>query len=126
MRMTFHRIAYEALDVCNAVEMATLESAVAAAGLQPRARALDIGSGNGAVAIRLAERFGLTIAAVELDPVMAELARRRIDEAGMGDRVSLTVARSAEVLARTSRGGTCRCPTWKASRSCCQNAGTSS
>ena len=99
MRMTFHRIAYEALDVCNAVEMATLEAAVAAAGLSPGTRALDIGSGNGAVAIRLAERFGLRVEAVELDPLMAELARSRIVASPARDRITLHRRRSSEVLA---------------------------
>lgn len=102
MRMTFHRIAYEALDVCNAVEMATLESAVAAAGLQPRARALDIGSGNGAVAIRLAERFGLEVDTVELDPSMTDLARTRIAASPARNRVTLHQARSGEVLAASA------------------------
>ena len=58
---------------------------------------LDIRPGD-QVAIRLAGRFGLTVSAIELDPVMAELAQRRIDEAGAGDRVSLTVGRAAAVL----------------------------
>ena len=102
MTMSFQRIAYEVREVCNGVEMAAIEAAIARTGLTAGAAAIDIGTGNAKVAIRLAERFGLTIAAVELDPVMAELARRRINEAGMGDRISLTVARAAEVLARTS------------------------
>jgi predicted O-methyltransferase YrrM len=99
--MSFQRIAYEALEVCNGVELATLEAAVARTGLGGGARAIDIGTGNATVAIRLAQRFGLTVAAVELDPVMAELARSRIGAAGAGDRVSLTVTRAAEMLART-------------------------
>ena len=97
--MSFQRIAYEALGVCNGVELATLEAAVARTGLGAGATAIDIGTGNATVAIQLAQRFGLTVAAIELDPVMAELARSRIDAAGLGDRVSLSVARSAEVLA---------------------------
>lgn len=101
MTMSFQRIAYEVLEVCNGVEMAAIEAAVARAGLTAEAEAIDIGTGNARVALRLAERFGLTVTAIEQDPVMAELARRRIDEAGMGDRVSLVVARAAEVLART-------------------------
>ena len=102
MHMTFHRIAYEALDVCNAVEMATLEAAVAEAGPPPGARALDIGSGNGAVAIRLAERFGLVVDTVELDPSMAELARSRIAASPARDRITLHQARSGDVLAASA------------------------
>lgn len=101
MSLSFQRIAYEVLDVCNGVEMAVIEAAVARADLKAGATAIDIGTGNAGVAVRLAERFGLTITAVELDPVMAELARSRIEEAGLRDRVSLTIARAAAVLART-------------------------
>jgi len=99
--MSFQRIAYEVREVCNGVELTVLEAAVARTGLGEGATAVDIGTGNATVAIRLAQRFGLTVAAVELDPVMADLARTRIAAAGVGDQVSLTVARAAEMLART-------------------------
>lgn len=99
--MSFQRIAYEVREVCNGVELAALEAAVTRTGLGEGATAIDIGTGNATVAIRLAQRFGLTVAAIELDPVMAELARSRIEAADAGDRVSLTVARAAEMLART-------------------------
>lgn len=96
MRINFNRIAYEALQVCNALSLDAVEAAVAATGLPPGARALDIGTGNAAVPIRLAERFGLAVTAVELDPGMAELARARI--AADGASVELVEARSGEVL----------------------------
>jgi SAM-dependent methyltransferase len=77
MKMSFHRIAYEALDVCNAVSMSVVDELAAQTGLRPGDRAIDIGCGNGAVSIRLTDRFGLTVEAVEMDPAMAELARER-------------------------------------------------
>ncbi|KQS55259.1 hypothetical protein ASG17_03970 [Brevundimonas sp. Leaf363] len=86
MRTSFHRIAYEALDVCNALEMAAVDRAVTLSGLRPGARALDIGTGNGAVAGRLAQRFGMAVTAVERDPAMADLARERT--AGLDVRVA--------------------------------------
>lgn len=95
--MSFHRIAYEALDVCNALSMDSIERAVARAGLAPGDRALDIGTGNAAVAIRMAERFGLSVVAVEADPAMASLAADRI--AASNAAVNLRLARSGEVLA---------------------------
>lgn len=95
--VTFHRIAYEALEVCNALSMAAVERAVARAAPPPGARALDIGTGNAAVAIRLAQAFALDVTAMELDPGMAELARARIAASGAG--VRLIEARSGEVLA---------------------------
>jgi cyclopropane fatty-acyl-phospholipid synthase-like methyltransferase len=96
MRINFNRIAYEALQVCNALSLDAVEAAVAAAGLPPGARALDIGTGNAAVPIRLAERFGPALTAVELDPGMAALARARIAAAGVV--VDLVEARSGDVL----------------------------
>lgn len=99
--LTFQRIAYEVLEVCNGVELSAVEAAVARTGLGTGASAIDIGTGNATVAIHLARRFGLSITAVELDPEMAELAQARIDAAGVGDRVSLRVHRSAAVLADT-------------------------
>lgn len=99
--MSLQRIAYEVREVCNGVELSAIEAAIARTGLGSGATAIDIGTGNATVAIRLAQRFDLSVAAVELDPVMAELARSRIEAADASRRVSLTVARAAEMLART-------------------------
>ena len=104
MRMSFHRIAYEALNVCNPVDMATLDAEVRTTGLQPGARALDIGCGNASVSVRLANGFGLAVDAVELSPAMADLARKRIKAAGVEDAVVLHQAQSDAVLAQG--------PTW--------------
>lgn len=99
--MSLQRIAYEVREVCNGVELSVLEAAVARTGLGEGATAIDIGTGNATVAIRLAQRFGLVIAAIELDPLMAELARSRIEAADATGLVSLTVARAAQMLAHT-------------------------
>lgn len=96
MTTTFGRIAYETLDVCNGVEMATVEAAVARTGLGQGAQAVDIGTGNAGVAIRLHQTFGLDVTAIEFDPVMAELAAARMAAAG-GD-VDLVLGSATEVL----------------------------
>lgn len=96
MRMSFHRIAYEALEVCNALETATIDAALARTGLATGARALDIGCGNGAIAVHLAERYGLSVTAVELDPSMAALARARIERSK--GAVVLQEGRSGDAL----------------------------
>lgn len=95
MRASFHLIAYRALDICNALEMATVQAAVARTDLAAGATALDIGCGNGAAAAMLARRFGLKVTAVERDPAMAALARERT--AGSG--VVVVEAGSETVLA---------------------------
>jgi SAM-dependent methyltransferase len=99
MRMSFHRIAYEALEVCNPAEMAMVDDRLRATGLMPGARALDIGCGNAAVSIRMAEAFGLSVDAVELAPAMADLARSRIAGSQAGARVTLHQSRSDLLLA---------------------------
>ncbi|HEY1225415.1 MAG TPA: class I SAM-dependent methyltransferase [Brevundimonas sp.] len=100
MRINFNRIAYEALQVCNALALDAVEAAVAATGLPPGARTLDIGTGNAVVPIMLTERFGFAVTAIELDPGMAELARARIAAAGAA--VDLVEARSGDVLATSA------------------------
>jgi len=99
MGTSYNRIAYEALDVCNGVEMATVEAVVARTGLARDATAADVGTGNAGVAIRLAQAFGFAVTAIEYDPVMAALARERIAAAGVQDRVTLSRGAAAEVLA---------------------------
>lgn len=98
MPMSFQRIAYETLDVCNGVEMSTVETMVERAAPAPGALAADVGTGNGGVAIRLARRFGLSVTAIEYDPGMAELARARIAAAQVEHEVSLVVEPAADAL----------------------------
>ncbi|WP_168196879.1 class I SAM-dependent methyltransferase [Brevundimonas sp. M20] len=97
MSTSYNRIAYEALEVCNGVTLATVKDAVARAGLAPGARAADVGTGNATVAIRLARTFGFATTAIEYDPGMAELAAGRI--AASGAAVELVIGSAADVLA---------------------------
>jgi SAM-dependent methyltransferase len=99
VRRNFHQIAYEALEVCNALEPETLAACVARTGLTPGARALEIGAGNGTVSVILARDFGLRVEAVELDWGMTTLAQARIAAAGVADRVILHRLRSEVLLA---------------------------
>lgn len=94
MKMSFHRIGYQDLDVCNAVSIDVIEDAVGRTNLVPGAKAIDIGCGNGGVSARLASRFGLAVEAVELDPAMAELARERT----AGTSVAVREAQAGPVL----------------------------
>lgn len=98
MALNFNRIAYEALDVCNPVTWAAVAEALSGAGLEPGDTALDLGAGNGAVAIGMARDFGLRVRAVERDPVMAQLAAERIAASGQGALIDLVIRDSSEVL----------------------------
>lgn len=99
MAVNFNHIAYRAMDVCNPLDLATVETVVARAGLAPGARAIDIGCGNGVVSGFLARRFGLWITAVERDPAMAALARERTADV---PGVTVLEALSGEVLAASA------------------------
>ena len=93
MRRSFHLIAYEALDVCNALERETLAAAVARTGVPAGGRALEIGSGNATVAVLLARDFGLDVEAVELDEGMAALAQDRVTNLKLFDRSTKQTSR---------------------------------
>lgn len=97
--VNYHCLAYANLEVCNPLDMATVDAAVRRTGLRPGARALDIGTGNGSIAVRLAEGFGLDVTAVEMDPAMANIARGRIAASTAADHVTLRQATSGAVLA---------------------------
>ena len=98
MRLSYHRIAYVGLEVCNAVDLATVEAMLRRTGLG-EGRALDIGCGNAGVAVMLAERFGLSVTAVEYDPAMAVLATSRAAASTEAGRVSVVEGASGPVLA---------------------------
>lgn len=98
MRMNFHRLAYEALEVCNALTLQTFRAFVAPARPRAGGRALEIGAGNAALAVSLARDFGMVVDAVEVDMAVAALAQSRINDAGVADRVTLSRMRSLTLL----------------------------
>jgi demethylmenaquinone methyltransferase/2-methoxy-6-polyprenyl-1,4-benzoquinol methylase len=67
-----------------------------AARVEPGQRALDVGCGTGALALRMARR-GAQVKAIDLSAGMLELAERRAREAGLGDRIALVEMGVAEL-----------------------------
>jgi cyclopropane-fatty-acyl-phospholipid synthase len=55
-------------------------------------RVLDVGCGWGAFPIHAAKEYGVKAVGITLSPPQAELARRRIAEAGLSDKVEVRVA----------------------------------
>ena len=51
----------------------------------------DLGSGEGDIVIRAAERFGARGVGVELDPKLVEISREKATKAGVADRVEFRV-----------------------------------
>jgi cyclopropane-fatty-acyl-phospholipid synthase len=54
-------------------------------------RILDVGCGWGSLVLHAAERYGAGAVGVTLSPEQAELARQRVKEAGLDDRVDIRV-----------------------------------
>jgi cyclopropane-fatty-acyl-phospholipid synthase len=61
-------------------------------GLRPGMRVLDVGCGWGSFAIHAAREHGVSVLGITLSPEQAELASRRVAEAGLAERVEIRVA----------------------------------
>ncbi len=60
--------------------------------LQPSERVLDVGCGWGAFVMHAAMQHGVSAVGITLSASQAELARRRVQEAGLADRVEIRLA----------------------------------
>lgn len=70
-------------------QVAKIDYILRKARLTPGERLLDIGCGWGALVIRAAQRFGARALGITLSRRQYEEAQRRIDDAGLGDRVAV-------------------------------------
>ncbi len=75
----------------DAAQEAKLDLVCRKLGLRPGMRVLDVGCGWGSFAIHAAERYGADVVGVTLSAEQAELARKRVAEAGLTDRVGIRV-----------------------------------
>ena len=69
-----------------------LELVCSKLGLVAGERVLDIGCGWGSFAIHAASRHGVSVVGTTLSEPQAALARRRAEDAGLGDRIEIRVA----------------------------------
>jgi len=60
--------------------------------LQPGQRLLDVGCGWGSFAIHAAREYGVKVTGITLSPSQAVLARQRVADAGLSDRVEIRIA----------------------------------
>jgi cyclopropane-fatty-acyl-phospholipid synthase len=68
--------------------------------LRPGTRVLDVGCGWGSFAIHAARKYGATVLGVTLSEPQAELARMRVAEAGVAERVEIRVADYRQISER--------------------------
>jgi cyclopropane-fatty-acyl-phospholipid synthase len=73
-------------------QLAKLDLVASKLELKPGQRVLDVGCGWGSFAIHAARNYGVTVTGVTLSPAQAELARERVREAGLEDRVEVRVS----------------------------------
>jgi cyclopropane-fatty-acyl-phospholipid synthase len=76
---------------------AKLELVCRKLALRPDERVLDVGCGWGSFAIHAASRHGVRVVGVTLAEQQAELARARVRDAGLADRVEIRLADYREV-----------------------------
>jgi SAM-dependent methyltransferase len=59
------------------------------AHLQEGQKALDVGCGVGTTAIQMARRFGATVTAIDISPIMLERARRNVRHVGLERNIEI-------------------------------------
>jgi SAM-dependent methyltransferase len=91
-------ISYQAMDFCNPLSVALLDRVVTLAAIAPGAQALDLGCGNAAMALYLAENHGLKVDAIERSPAVAAIARARLQGRGDPGQVTLHNVSSRDFL----------------------------
>ncbi|HEY4276729.1 MAG TPA: cyclopropane-fatty-acyl-phospholipid synthase family protein [Conexibacter sp.] len=79
-------------ETLEAAQERKLELICAKLRLQPDERLLDVGCGWGALLIHAAERHGVRGVGITLSEQQAALARERVREAGLADRIEIRVA----------------------------------
>jgi cyclopropane-fatty-acyl-phospholipid synthase len=73
-------------------QRAKLDLVASKLGLEPGMRVLDVGCGWGSFALHAAEHYGVKVTGVTISPSQAELARGRVAQAGLGERVEIRLA----------------------------------
>jgi SAM-dependent methyltransferase len=85
----FSAIAHRDHDYCNPISAAKIERVLDLLTLDESSRVLDLGCGRAALALRIIERFGATVMAVDHSSPMLEAARERAQWTGALPRLRL-------------------------------------
>jgi cyclopropane-fatty-acyl-phospholipid synthase len=85
----------------EAAQRAKLDLICTKLALEKGERMLDVGCGWGSLAIYAAREYGVTVTGITLSEPQASLARKRAEEAGVGDRVDIRVVDYRELHGET-------------------------
>jgi cyclopropane-fatty-acyl-phospholipid synthase len=75
----------------DAAQHAKLDLVCRKLGLTPGMRLLDVGCGWGSMALHAAQQYGVDVVGITLSTEQAALARKRVAEAGLTDRIDIRV-----------------------------------
>ena len=81
-RHKYSAIGHRDHDYCNPVAAAKIERMLDLMPLEAHSRVLDLGCGRGELALRIIERFGASVIAVDHSPAMLDSARERAEWTG--------------------------------------------
>jgi cyclopropane-fatty-acyl-phospholipid synthase len=73
-------------------QYAKLDLVASKLGLKAGQRLLDVGCGWGSFAIHAAKHYGVTVTGVTLSPSQAELAREKVQQAGLSEQIEIRVS----------------------------------
>ncbi len=68
----------------------------------PGAHVADVATGTGAVAMAIVERYGANVTGIDQSPDMLAEARRRLDESGLGERITLVEGQAESLPLETA------------------------
>ena len=81
-RQKFSAIAHRDHDYCNPISAAKVERLLDLLPLDASSRVLDLGCGRAELSLRIIERFGSTVVAVDNSSMMLDAARERAEWTG--------------------------------------------
>ncbi len=90
--MTYSCAVWRGAETLDEAQRDKLELVCAKLRLKEGERVLDVGCGWGAFVMHAAEHHGVSAVGITISPSQAELARRRVQDAGLGDRVEIRLA----------------------------------
>jgi SAM-dependent methyltransferase len=85
----FSSIAHRDHDYCNPISTAKIEQVLDLLPLDGASRVLDLGCGRAELALRIIERFGSTVIAVDRSDLMLDAARERAEWTGALNKLHL-------------------------------------